>query len=590
MNKIHVMDEILANRIAAGEVVEKCASVVKELVENSIDANAKEINIELVEAGTRLIRVVDDGIGMTKDDASICFSRHATSKIIDEDDLYRINTLGFRGEALPSIAAVSKVVLTTSQGDVGTVIKINGGKIESIENGNSRIGTIIEVSDLFYNTPARLKHIKSLYSELSYITDYVNKIALSNPSIKFTLKNNDSVLLETDGRGNLLKTIKDIYGLEVAKKMYEIHLENDDYKIDGYISYPEITRANKNHMITIVDNRVVKNSELLRSIDEGYGLYKHETRYPIVVLNIKVDPSLIDVNVHPTKMDIKFSKMDSLKDLLVKGIKNTLDQKTIIPKVEQKIETPHIEEKHEYHEQVLNFDIKDDTPYTTLINEDLIVKKEEQEDVEEIGVVEEKKRFPKMYPVGIIHGTFIVCQSEDGMYLVDLHAAEERINLEKILKGMEDLSSNTIQMIVPITIELTSSEFIILKENMNVLKDLKIGVEEFGVNSIIIKSHPTWIKEGFEDIVLRKIIETVIREEKSFDIEKFNYSVAAMASCKMSVKANTNLTLLEMEQILNDLSLCDNPFNCAHGRPTIIFYSNYDLLKSFKRTGFEIKN
>jgi DNA mismatch repair protein MutL len=334
MSNIKVMDEILANKIAAGEVVEKCSSVVKELVENSIDAGATEILVELEDSGTKLIRVVDNGKGMDTDDAILAFQRHATSKLLVEDDLYRINTLGFRGEALPSIASVSDIMLKTSTGDVGTIVHIQGGKIINKSNGDARRGTIMSVKDLFYNTPARLKHLKSLYSELANISEYMNKIALSHPDIKFTLLNNEQNLLQTDGRGDLLKTIKDIYGLEVVKKMFPIKLEDDDYYIEGYISYPEVNRSSRSHMITIVNGRVVRNMDINKTINDSYHSYKPDNRYPIVVLEIAVDPSLIDVNIHPTKMDIKFSKIENLMELINNGIKEKLGKKNLIPHIE----------------------------------------------------------------------------------------------------------------------------------------------------------------------------------------------------------------------------------------------------------------
>ena len=317
MANIKVMDEILANKIAAGEVVERCSSVVKELVENSIDAGATEITVELEDAGTKMIRVIDNGKGMDKEDALLAFQRHATSKLKEEEDLYRINTLGFRGEALPSIASVSNIVLKTSRGEVGTIVHISGGKIINQTNGDARKGTIMSVNDLFYNTPARLKHLKSLYSELANVSDYMNKIALSHPNIKFTLINNEH-----------------IYGLEVVKKMFRVEASNDDYKVEGYISYPEVNRSTRNHIITIVNGRVVRNMDINRIINDSYHSYKPDNRYPIVVLEIEVDPSLIDVNIHPTKMDIKFSKMDMLMELISNMIKKVLDKKNLIPEVE----------------------------------------------------------------------------------------------------------------------------------------------------------------------------------------------------------------------------------------------------------------
>ncbi len=592
MSKIKIMDEILANKIAAGEVVERCSSVVKELVENSIDASSTEIKVELEEAGTRSIKVTDNGKGMERDDSLLAFQRHATSKLIDEDDLYRINTLGFRGEALPSIASVSDIVLKTSTGDIGSIVHIQGGKLISEQKGDSRIGTTMCVSDLFYNTPARLKHMKSLYSELANVTDYMNKIALSHPNIRFSLFNNDNLILKTDGSGDLLKTIKSIYGLDITKKMLEVKIEDEDYEISGYISKPEVHRSNRNNMVTIVNGRVVRNAEINRIINDAYHSYKPDNRYPIVILNITVDPTLIDVNIHPTKMDIKFGKMEELCNLISKMIKNILSEKTLIPHIEVKIEE-NIEQKPKYEEIILNLDRveESDTPYV-LINEDLIVKKEEKinEIVEINKTVEEietkKERLPEIYPVGLVHGTYIICQNETGMYMIDQHAAKERINYEFYKRKLGNPTNDSTQMLFPITLEFSNNEFIVLKENFNILKNMNFDIEEFGINSIIIKAHPIWLPIGNEEEAIKKIIEIIINKEKDFTIEKFNEKIATMMSCKLAIKANENLTLLEMESLINDLRKCDNPFNCPHGRPTIIYYSKYDLEKLFKRSGF----
>lgn len=574
MAKIHLMDEILANKIAAGEVVEKCVSVVKELVENSIDAKASIIKVELKDAGTQLIKVTDNGIGMDEEDSLMAFQRHATSKIIDESDLYRISTLGFRGEALPSIASVSNVTLKTCSKNIGTIVNISGGKVLSVTKGDARIGTIIEIKNLFYNTPARLKHIKSLYSELANITEYMNKIAFSHPNIKFTLTNNDNKILETDGRGDLLKTIKDIYGLEVAKKMYKVKSNLDDYEIEGYISYPSVNRSNKNHMITIVNGRVVKNYDLNRTINDSYHSYKPDNRYPIVVLKINVDPSLIDVNIHPTKMDIKFSKMNELLDEISTMIKNTIGTKNLIPKVT----APVVEKKH-YEQFVLDFNKKEEVYEQELfVNEDLTIKEE---------VEDEKKELEAMYPVGIVHGTYIICQNELGMYLIDQHAAKERINYEIYKEKLGNPKKDSLPLLFPITIEYPSNEFIILKENFEFIRSLNIDINEFGINSIIIKSHPTWLPKGHEEEAIKKILDLIINIEKNFTIEKFNEKLATTLACKMSIKANTNITIKEMERLISDLRKCDNPYNCPHGRPTIIFYSTYELEKLFKRSGFE---
>lgn len=591
MAVIKVMDELLANKIAAGEVVEKCASVVKELVENSIDAGSNEIKIDLIEAGTKEIKVTDNGIGMEKEDAILAFQRHATSKLKTEDDLYHIETLGFRGEALASIASVSKVTLKTCKNEVGTTVEIHGGKIISVENSDARTGTSISVRELFYNTPARLKHLKSLYTELANITDYINKLALSHPDIRFVLTNNETTILNTDGRGNLLKTIKDIYGINVAKKMLNVSAENRDYMINGYISLPEIHRSNRNAMVILVNGRIVRNTELNRVINDAYHAYKPDNRYPVVVLNIEVDPSLVDVNIHPTKMDIKFSNMDDLCKLIKDMVRDNITGRNLIPIIkelpkkankedvqvnlnlvrEEKVQTELFENEEAkglFEEQEL------------IINNDLI--KEEETPYEEHKI----EPLPELYPVGLVHGTYIICQNELGMYLIDEHAAKERINYENFLEKLGKPSQDKISLLFPITIELSTSDYVILKENMNILEENNIEAEEFGVNSIIIKAHPTWIPRGFEEKVLNNLVEQVIQKQKDFRIEKFNEEAIKMLSCKMAIKANTNMSLEEMENIINDLRKCKNPYNCCHGRPSIIFYSRGELDKMFKRSGF----
>lgn len=586
MNKIKVMDDTLANKIAAGEVVEKCVSVVKELVENSVDAGATEIKIEVKESGTKMIRVVDNGSGMERDDAVLAFQRHATSKLFDEVGLFRISSLGFRGEALPSIASVSEVVLKTSTGDVGTKIVINGGVIQSEEKTDARRGTEITISNLFYNTPARLKYLNSLYSELSNICEYVNKMALSYPEIKFTLISDDKVLLNTDGTGNILKVIKEIYGLDVTRKMKKISVFNDDYDVDGFISLPEVTRSSRNHMITLVNKRVVRNVELNRAINEAYHTYKPESRYPIAILNINCDPSLVDVNVHPSKLDIKFSNFDELKELVRKGIKDVLDKSLLIPKIEKK--EIIIEERPIIKEQVLNLErqtvIEDTVIDYTLFDEPVLEVNEDITNYNEEEIKEEKKVImPEMYPVGLAKGTYIICHNELGMYLIDQHAAKERINYETYLKEFGNPNVNSIKMLVPLTLEFPTNEFIIIKENMNILHDMKFLVEENGINTFVIKEHPTWLKQGYEEESIRKILEILIEQEKNFSIEKFNEKAAITLSCKMAIKANQNISMKEMESLIDDLRRCENPYTCPHGRPTVIFYSNYELEKLFKR-------
>lgn len=582
---IKVMDTILANKIAAGEVVERCASVVKELVENSIDANSNEIKVELIESGVKMIKVTDNGKGMDSTDAVNCFLRHATSKVVDEDDLFHINTLGFRGEALASIASVSKVKLTTSIGDIGTVVNIEGGKIINVSNGDARIGTIIEVQDLFFNTPARLKYLKSLYTELSHITDYINKLALSHPDIRFTLINDGKVLLKTDGSNNLLKVINSIYGVSISKKMLKVNTFNTDYEIDGYISLPEVYRSKNNNIITIVNGRVVKNQKLNSSINEAYHSYKPDNYYPIVVLNIKVDTSLVDVNIHPTKMDIKFSKLDELLELVSNMIKEKISSRNLIPKANDDIK----KEKAPIITDTTNYQQIDDSSDYVVLEPTIDFDENEYNplykfDKTQEEVLEKKERLPIIYPVGLVWGTYIVCQNEIGMYLIDQHAAKERVNYE-LIKSKLATTNSKINMLIPLTLEFPSNELIILKENMDILTNMGFVIDEFGINSIIVKAHPTWIKDNVNNTI-KRIIEAIINKEKNFSLERFNDHLAATLACKASIKANTSITMEEASNLIEDLRNCDNPFHCPHGRPTIITYTKSDLEKMFKRSGF----
>jgi len=563
-------------------------NVVKELVENSIDAKSTSIRIDLIESGVKEISVTDNGIGMDREDAVTAFSRHATSKLKTLEDLFNIESLGFRGEALPSIASVSNVTLKTSNGEVGTEAIIQGGKLISVDNSDLKQGTKIVVSDLFYNTPVRLKYLKNLYIELSNIVEYVNKMALSFPSIKFILTNNGKELLNTDGSGNLLKVIYNIYGLDVSKKMIKIDGENRDYRISGYVSYPEIARSTRSVITTLVNGRVIKNNDLIKTILDSYHTYIPESKCPIVVLNIEVDPYLIDINIHPTKMDIKFSEFSGLKELINKSITSKLEQLTLIPDIKVKEEIKEVRDKIDLKEIIDNYietkDKKEEFVNEYQSAEELQLNFEVGENNEtEISVKEESvERVKKMYPVGLVHGTYIIAENEDGMFMIDQHAANERINYEKYLKAMGTHDNKVIDLLIPIRIELSNSDFIILKEHMDLLEELNFVVEEFGTNAILVRSHPFWLPSNNVDEAIRKIVDIIISKE-SFDSYKFTEKVAITLACKMSIKANDHITLPDMEYLLDTLRKTDNPFTCPHGRPTIITYSKYELEKLFKR-------
>lgn len=582
MNKIKVMDINLSNKIAAGEVVETLMNVVKELVENSIDAGSSFIKIDLIDSGTKEISVSDDGIGMNREDAVNCLKRHATSKLYNDEDLFHIDTLGFRGEALPSIASVSKMKIETSFEDIGTTVIISGGSIDKVESSPLRTGTKITVEDIFYNTPARLKYLKNLHTELANITSYVTKMALSYPNIKFNLTNNDKKLLSTDGSGNLLKVINGVYGLEVTKKMIKVSAENSDYEISGYISYPEINRSSRGFITLFVNGRYIRNNSVIKTILEAYHTYLPIGRYPVVVLNIETDPSIIDVNVHPTKMDIKFSKQEELKELLLKTISDALLKLVLVPEIksEEKVisninEITTIDKDLDFKEKTVISPKYEEISFDFNTNEEEIIYKIENQN-------EKKETVNKITPVGIIKNTYIIGENDEGMHIIDQHAAQERINYELYKKKLGEESKEITDVLVPIKLEFTSSEFLELKEKQDIINRVGIFFEEFGQNSVIIRKHPRWLNPKFTTDQIRKILEIII-SENDFSKEKFNEKVAITLACKMSIKANDYISLEEADKLLETLLKCENPYTCPHGRPTIINYSYYELEKLFKR-------
>ncbi len=590
MSKIRTMSETLANKIAAGEVVERISSVVKECIENSIDAGAQNIKVELLDAGKKQIKIIDDGCGMDREDACNAFKRHATSKLYKDDDLFFINTLGFRGEALPSIASVSEVVLETFDGDVGTSVHIKGGETLEVGVAPSRKGTTISISNLFYNTPARLKYLRSEPSELSNVTQFLERLALSYPKISFVLANNGAVTLRTSGSGVLLKTIHEVYGSTVSSNMLEIKGSNDDYDISGYISKPIVQRSNRNFMNTIINGRVIRNIELNKIINDAYYTYKPDSTYPIVVIKIETDPTLIDVNVHPTKQDIKFSKMGELRDLLTKVIKEALYETMLIPNAIMETTSSNNEDKDfddEFIESQLPSALfvreEDELPKNVLLSDESEPKNriDVQTEIEFAPQKNVQIKSLELHPVGIALGTYIIAENKEGVYLIDQHAAVERINYEQVLKGL--LTNKAKTLLVPLQIELSSSDMTCIKSHFDMLEGMGFDLEEFGINTVRVNAHPIWIKESFESDTIRAIFDLLIEKKEGFDILKFNDKMAATIACKKSLKGNTRITLELAKTILENLVLCDNPYNCPHGRPTIVKFTTYELEKMFKR-------
>lgn len=634
MGKIVLLDDNLSNKIAAGEVVERPASVVKELVENAIDAGSSVIEIFIEEAGLKSIRIIDDGEGIAPEDILNAFERHATSKIMNENDLFRIRTLGFRGEALPSIASVSRVEVKSSTGEgIGSHLIIEGGKILKHEGSDSRKGTDFKVENIFFNTPARLKYLKSETTELGTIVDVVNRLAISHPEISFRLINKGREILKTPGNGNVQQVFSTIYGLEVAKKVIPFKGTSLDFEIEGLIGLPEITRASRNYVTILVNGRYVKNFLISKAILDAYHTLLPINRYPYVLLSVKLDPYLVDVNVHPSKMEVRLSKESELMELVTKTIKEKLQSQTLIPtgvssvkaqkqKSEQpsfrfdsgskptqtivdyfneissnkndsiNLSMPNVDFTKTYKEikiQDIHFEENKTIDYTTNVNN---VFKDESVDTLSDGNGNEYKQennrdqndsaIPQMYLIGQLHGTYLLAQNENGLFIIDQHAAQERMKYEFYKLKLAEVEKDLQDLLLPITLTYSADEFIRINELRKTLEEIGILLEEFGSNSFIVRSTPTWFPKGDEQVLLEELIEQVLVIKKA-DIGKIREESAIMMSCKASIKANRHLRHDEMQRLLDDLRLTSDPFTCPHGRPIIVQFSQYEIEKMFKR-------
>ncbi|MBC1444864.1 DNA mismatch repair endonuclease MutL [Listeria seeligeri] len=594
------LTDALSNKIAAGEVVERPASVVKELVENAIDAGSTVIDILVEEAGLNKITIIDNGSGIEEEDVATAFLRHATSKIKNEADLFRVHTLGFRGEALPSIASVSHLTLETSTGESkGTTISLEGGKIIEQKSGHARKGTQIEVSQLFFNTPARLKYLKSLPTELGNITDILNRLALAHPNISFRFSHNGKPLLQTNGNGDLRQVIAAIYGVSIAKKSIPVKAESLDFKISGYAILPEINRSNRNYISTIINGRFIKNFALVKAIQEGYHTLLPIGRFPIIVLQIEMDPIIVDVNVHPAKLEVRLSKEKELGQLISQMIKQAFHELQLIPDGEISKKQKEIQKSEQIQMSFEENKPKEETP--TLFSKPSIpeyVPSDNDVPTENDFVFETapvytseehiepkettQERIPKMYPIGQMHATYIFAQNENGLYIIDQHAAQERIKYEFYREKIGEVSRELQELLVPIVLEFPTDEYVRLEEQKAKLEEVGVFLENFGQNSYIIRAHPTWFPKDEEEEMLREIIDEALTSP-SISIHKLREDTAIMMSCKKSIKANHYLTMKDMETLLDTLREASDPFTCPHGRPVIIQYSTYELEKMFKR-------
>lgn len=638
MNKIHELNEVLADQIAAGEVIERPASIVKELVENSLDAHSRQIDIIVSQSGLDSIRIIDDGDGIAADDVPIAFKRHATSKITSREDLFKVKSLGFRGEALPSIASVADVVMTTSTGvDSGTKFQIKGGQLVLNQPAQARRGTDITVTDLFFNTPARLKYLKSPQTELTQITDIVDRLSLANPEVAISFMHNDHEILRTPGNGNLQQVVAAIYGISNARKMVDFSGEDNDFSITGYTSLPEITRSSRQYISIMINHRYIRNFQLTKALIQGYGSKLMVGRYPISVLNINLDPVLVDVNVHPAKREVRISKEEQLGQLIAKTIAKRIATENLIPEAldqfnNQPIDYGQLEKNLNEVSQsypvehsgngaskqtsepkeiigngptVAPIVIKTQSELVTPLMQNFDQKYQQEESASPFGEAEvkttvstgkptnielelaehetgNKERFPTLQYLGQFHGTFLLAQAADGLYILDQHAAQERINYEYYRQAIGEVSHDAQSLLVPLVLDYPTTDAMKINEHLNVLQQVGIQPEPFGQNSFIIRAHPTWFKEGQEEDTIKEMIDWTINDGQ-LSIAQFREKTAIMMSCKRAIKANHYLNTEQANALLAKLPECENPFNCPHGRPVLVHFSDTDLQKMFKR-------
>ena len=646
ISKIIELPEVLANQIAAGEVVERPASVVKELVENAIDAKSSQVTIDIEESGLKKIQITDNGEGMSSEDLPLSLRRHATSKIKTQSDLFRIRTLGFRGEALPSVASISKITIKTATKEAayGSLLIATGGEIETLEETSTPVGTKIKVENLFYNTPARLKYMKSLQAELAHIVDVVNRLSLAHPEIAFTLISDGRQLTQTSGTGDLRQAIAGIYGLNTAKKMIPISSADLDFEVSGYVSLPELTRANRNYMTILINGRYIKNFLLNRAILDGYGSKLMVGRFPIVVIDIQIDPYLADVNVHPTKQEVRISKERELMALISTAISESLKEQDLIPDALEnlaKSSTRHFSKPEQtqlplqskglyYDPQKNDFfvkesDVSEKLPESNFHDTEIdkTVKDQRTEQFPDLGENtgfssvkrasrsqdevtdadhpgfdlknkqklsqmltrlenEERSVFPELDYFGQMHGTYLFAQGKDGLFIIDQHAAQERVKYEYYRDKIGEVDSSLQQLLVPYLFEFSGSDFINLQEKMALLNEVGIFLEVYGHNTFILREHPIWMKE--EEIasgVYEMCDMLLLTNEVS--IKTYRAELAIMMSCKRSIKANHSLDDYSARNLLLQLAQCQNPYNCPHGRPVLINFSKADMEKMFRR-------
>lgn len=597
MGKIHQLDTQTANMIAAGEVVERPMGVVKELVENAIDAGSTRITVSVIDGGMTKITVRDNGIGMDSEDALNAFKRHATSKIKGQNDLFDIHTLGFRGEALPSIASVSKVTLTTSDGNDSTRVQIEYGEIKNAGNYPCDEGTEISVEGLFYRTPARLKHLKSGSYENTLIQDVIVKFAFSYPSIAFTFISNDRISFQTTGKGNLLEVIYQAWGREAGENAIAVDFSDYDYHVTGYIVKPSLTRVSRNCMHVFLNGRMVRTFRLYKSILDGYEDFIVKGRNPLVVLNVEMDPQLLDVNVHPSKWEVRISKENQLEYLIKDNIREALKSTILAPVAEVKAAVQKVSVEPIFFDTnsalVTPFVAKKEVTVTPVVETKPIetIKEENikpviQEEIKEEKIIEEKEiqheKLPEMTVIGQLHEKFILCSTEKGLAILDQHACQERVHYEELLQKLDETTPVMMELLVPISI-LAGNDLVERVDEINAsISDMHFQFEPFGRDTFIVRSVPMWMKEVEEERFLQDVIDNFKNDRDSKYARMEKKKIATMA-CHSSIRFNRTLSLDEMKEVVKQLYKCQNPYHCPHGRPTFIILDEKELTKEFLR-------
>lgn len=643
MARIHTMNEHLTNMIAAGEVVERPMGIVKECVENSIDAKATSIEVRIINGGLDCITIIDDGIGMDFEDARMAFERHATSKIQKDEDLWNIHTLGFRGEALPSIASVAAVDLLTCDGKESTKVQVHYGKQLMHEPFAAPKGTQIDIRDLFHRTPARFKHLKSPQYEFSLISDVIQKFAFANPDIAFRLVHNEVETFRTNGSGNLQEVLMQIYGRDLAKNAIRIENRDADYTITGYAAQPNFNRATKYYMLIYINKRMIRSMRLQKAIQDAYSPYLPSDRYPIVVLNIEMDAQLVDVNVHPSKWEIRLSKEKQCENLIYMALSDALKKslqvsevKTIKEKVIMEMPKFDFDEKKEQSIQINkelanSFEVNETDNYpmytadfnkvekqpvpkdvTPKLNQpslvepvSMITKKIEEQVVtvdNQPNVIESKdelipsqdnlvkqvekvnEAFPELSVIGQFHNCYILASGEKGLYVIDQHAAQEKYHYEQLKKNIFAHDPVMQQLLIPETIKLTPSAIVQLDEINDMLSSMHINLELFGEDSVLLREIPLWLKNTNLKSFVYDLVDFYLKNSEISEAKLRKSALASMA-CHSSIRFNRSLTMDEMRQVIEDLKKCEQPFHCPHGRPTMICITDNQLEKDFYRVG-----